>query len=236
MPPTLAPGPTPERQPRRPAEHGHSASGPKRSASASAISASSWNRPDTPSSPARADCTAWMISTGSRSRRASSSHQRPRRRVNDLHALNFAATSSSSSSARRWPACSCAGYSAAQHVREADGDQHAGERAHQVHPVAGPVAAGQSRAEGAGRVHRHAADRGGPQAGQGDVAARGDNLALVDVLGQLGLGGQGPLVSVILGTAAATCRLRSTRCPSPTSSQPGIAASAAGGSSSGPER
>jgi len=31
MPPTLAPGPTPERQPRRPAEHGHSASGPKRS-------------------------------------------------------------------------------------------------------------------------------------------------------------------------------------------------------------
>ena len=35
---------------------------------------------------------------------------------------------------------------------------------------------------------------------------------------------------------AATCRLRSTRCPSPTSSQPGVAASAAGGSSSGPER
>jgi len=37
--------------------------------------------------------------------------------------------------------------------------------------------------------------------GAGD--ARGDNLALVDVLGQLGLGGQGPLVSVILGTASA---------------------------------
>src|SRR5712692_10525182 len=46
---------------------------------------------------------------------------------------------------------------AAQHEREADGDQRADDRPREVHPVTRPVAAGQGGAEGAGRVHRHAA-------------------------------------------------------------------------------
>ena len=60
---------------------------------------------------------------------------------------------------------------AAQDDRAADGDRRADQRPGDVYPVGGPVAADQRRAERARRVHRGAADRRRPQAGQGDIAA-----------------------------------------------------------------
>src|ERR1700751_3746761 len=63
---------------------------------------------------------------------------------------------------------------AAEHVGDAYRDGPARDRPDQVGPPRAPVVQHQGRAEGPGRVHGGAADRGTPQAGQGDVAADAD--------------------------------------------------------------
>ena len=62
----------------------------RQSTSASAISASSWTRPGTPSSLARTGSPAWTISEVSRPQRKSPCLQRSRQRVNHLQALKAA--------------------------------------------------------------------------------------------------------------------------------------------------
>jgi hypothetical protein len=72
---------------RRPPSLPWSASGRRRSTGASARSASFWNRPDTPSNPARTGSPAWTTFTIWPPQKESPSPQTSRRRVNDLQAL-----------------------------------------------------------------------------------------------------------------------------------------------------
>src|SRR5207237_9937147 len=59
----------------------------------------------------------------------------------------------------------------AEDERDADGDDGAGERPRDVHPVGGEVRGDEVGAERARRVHRRTRDWAAPQAGERDIAA-----------------------------------------------------------------
>src|ERR1700679_3697625 len=75
---------------------------------------------------------------------------------------------------------------AAKNERTADRYHRTDDRTGDVDPIAGEVAADQSRAEGTGGVHRDAADRRRPEAGEGDVAADAEGGDRADVLSRRG--------------------------------------------------
>ena len=75
---------------------------------------------------------------------------------------------------------------AAEDPGATDGDAGAGQRADDIDPVGGPVAADQRGPERAGGVHRGAADRRRPQPGERDVAAHPERTDRPDVLRRRG--------------------------------------------------
>ena len=74
----------------------------------------------------------------------------------------------------------------AQDHRGANSDQRPGHRPGDVDPIGRKVAADQGRAEGAGGIHRDAADRRRPEAREGDVAADAERGDRADVLRRRG--------------------------------------------------
>src|SRR5437763_3742174 len=71
---------------------------------------------------------------------------------------------------------------AAQEPSDSDCDGRAAERADEVDPIVREVAVGEVGRERARGVHRRAADRARPQAGEDDVAPNGDRAECPDVL------------------------------------------------------